>query len=277
VISDSPPTEPQGELPPSSAPNESGKNQVWKMMATPIVLALLGIALLPVAFALYPSSTATSDPAYARLSVLTNQKITFIDFSVVQVKATLAKIEIEVVRALPTPTAGAPTPFANLIVSPPIGTRFPSCYGGCTEIHGPVPAFTWEVPLTFNGHGQAFENFFVQAKSLGVNDNGVTALAVLPEVFYQGYGTPEILVFYHIPSVRSFDWSALSPAAYTPSAIGWSEPIAGYDTPSKVAVGINESRQSSDNHVAFIAGALIGVAGGALVSAIQETLGRIFK
>jgi hypothetical protein len=277
VISDSPPTEPQGELATSSAADEGGKKPWWKMMATPIVLALLGIALLPVAFALYPSSTATSDPAYARVSVLTNQKITFIDFSVVQIKPALAKIEIEVVRPLSTPTAGAPRPFANLIVSPPIGTRFPSCYRGCKEIHGPVPAFIWAVSLAFNAEGQAFENFFVNAKSLGVNDNGVTALAALPEVFYQGYGTPQVLVFYHIPSVRSFDWSALSPAAYTSSTIGWSEAIAGYDTPSKVAVGVNQSRQSSDNHAAFIAGALIGVAGGALVSAIQETLGRIFK
>jgi hypothetical protein len=42
-------------------------------------------------------------------------------------------------------------------------------------------------------------------------------------------------------------------------------------------VGINQSRQSSDNHLAFIAGALIGVAGGAVLSGIQEGLGRIFK
>jgi len=284
VISDSPPAEPQGELAGSSADEQDGKKPLWKILVTPVVLVLLGIALLPVALALYPSPAQTSDPAYARLSVLTNERILFIDFTVVQVKPALAKIEIEVVRPVPSPTTSAPAPtpapvpFANLIFSPPIGTRFPSCHEPvCKQVQPPFLAFTWTVRLTFNAKGQAFDYFFVKAKSFGVSDNGVNALAVLPEVFYQGYGTPEILVFYHIPSVASFDWSALTPAVYTTSNIGWSEPVAGEDTPPRVAVGINQSEQSSQNHLAFIAGALIGVAGGAVLSGIQEGLSRIFK
>jgi hypothetical protein len=284
VISDSPPTEPQGELAQAAAEEEGGKKSVWKIMATPIVLVLLGIALLPVAISLYPSPTQTSDPAYARLSVLTNQRITFIDFSVVQVKPALAKIEIEVTRPVSNPSTSAPAPttstqapFATLIFSPPIGISFPSCYGGCKQIHPPFLAFTWTVRLAFNAYGQAFESFVVKARSLGVSDNGLNALAVLPEVFYQGYGTPEVLVGYHIPSAANYDWSALPPAAYAGSTIAWSEPVAGEDTPPKVAVGINQSGQSSQNHLAFIAGALIGVAGGAVLSGIQEGLGRIFK
>lgn len=285
MISDSPPTEPHGELAQSSAAEEDGKKPVWKAMVTPVVLVLLGIAILPLALALYPSPAQTSDPAYARFSVTTNERISFIDFTVTQVKPALARIEFEVVRSQATPTTSAsapttkaPAPFATLIFSPPIGTRFPSCHKPvCRQVQPPFLAFTWEVRLAFNAKQQAFEYFFVKAKSFGVSDNGVNALAVLPEVFYQGYGTPEILVFYPIPSAPSYDWSALSPAVYSSSNIGWSEPVAGYDTPPKVAVGINQSRQSSENHLAFIAGALIGVAGGAVLSGIQEGLGRIFK
>ena len=96
-------------------------------------------------------------------------------------------------------------------------------------------------------------------------------------MFYLGEGTPEVLVGYHIPKASSFDWSALPPAAYTTTTIAWTEPVSGEDTAPKVAVGINQSRQSSDNHLAFIAGALIGLAGGAVLSGIQEALGRIFK
>jgi hypothetical protein len=285
VISDSPPTEPQGELATSSAADEGGKKPWWKMMATPIVLVLLGLAVLPVALLLYPSPTDTSAPTYSRISVLSNQRILFIDYAVVQVKPALAKILVEVVRPenVPVPAPGAPALYANLVVGPPVGTSFLTCPSapppyGCTRLaNSLLPAFTWEVALTFNAHGQAFDNFFVKATNLGVSDNGVNALAALPEVFYQGTSAPEILAGYHIPSAASYDWSALPPAAFIGSTIAWTEPIAGYDTPSKVAVGVNQSRQSSDNHLAFIAGALIGVAGGAVLSGVQEGLGRIFK
>jgi hypothetical protein len=277
VISDSPPTEPQGELAPSSAADEGSKKPLWKLMVTPLALVLLGLALLPVALALYPSPAQTSAPAYSRVSVLTNQHITFITYAVVQVNPALAKLVVEVVRSSPTPTASAPTPFANLIVSPPAGTSFLTCPLGCKRVPGPLPVFTWEVPLDFNAFGAAFDHFFIRAKSLGVSDNGVNAEAALPEVFYDGLGNPEFLVGYHIPSAASYDWSALPPALFTSSNVGWSALIVQSDTPAKVAVGINQSRQSSDNHLAFIAGALIGVAGGAVLSGIQEGLGRIFK
>jgi hypothetical protein len=276
VISDSPPTEPQGGLA-SSADEEGGKKPVWKIMATPVALVLLGVALLAVALSLYPSPAQASAPAYSRLSVLTNQRITFITYSVVQVEPALAKIVVEVVRPSPTPSTSAPAPFANLIVSPPAGTSFLTCPAGCETVPGPLPAFTWEVPLDFNAFGDAFDHFFIKAKNLGVSDNGINAEAALPEVFYDGLGNPEFLVGYHVPSGASYDWSALPPALFTGSNVGWSAPLVQSDTPAKIAVGINQSRQSSDNHLAFIAGALIGVAGGAVLSGIQEGLGRIFK
>jgi hypothetical protein len=274
VISNSPPTEPRGELAQSSAEEESGKKPLWKMMVTPIILVLLGIALLPVALALYPSPAEASAPAYARLLVVTNQNITFIDYTVFQVTPTLAKVFLKVVRDVPTADTKAPAPFATIVFSPPLGTGFQSCHGGCARVRGRTPAFTWMVPLVFiTKDANVYASFAVKAKSLGVSDNGVNAEVALPEVLYQGYGTPEILTFYHdIPSAASYDWSALPPAAYANSTIGWNEPVAGEDTQSKIAVGINQSRQSSDDHLAFIAGALIGVAGGAVLSGIQKVL-----
>jgi hypothetical protein len=277
VISDSPPAEPQGEL--AQAPNAADKKEnksAWKMIVTPVVLALVGFALLPVALLLYPSPAESSAPTYSRISVLTNQRITFITYAVVQVKPALAKIEIEVVRATPQPPTTSAA-YANLVMGPPVGTSFPNCYGGCKRIVGPLPDFIWTVPLAFNSAGQAFEYFLVKARSLGVSDNGINALAALPEIFYDGTGAPEVLVGYRIPAAASYDWSALPPAAFTGSTVSWTEPIAGYDTPTKIAVGINQARQSSDNHLAFIAGALIGVAGGAVLSAIQKGLENILE
>jgi hypothetical protein len=265
---------PSGEMP---ASDQDDKKSIWKVAITPVVLAVLGLVLLPVALALYPSSTATSAPAYSRLSVLTNQRIVDVDYVAIQVKPTLAKIIVSVVRQLPAkPIVGAPAPYLTLVVSPPVGTSFGSCYGGCAKVHGPIPAFTWTVHLPFNG-AYAAEAFFVKAKSLGVSDNGENALVAIPEFFYTGVGSPEFLAGYDIPSAGSYDWSALPPAAFKGSAVGWTEPIIYYDTPAKIAVGINQSRQSSDNHLAFLAGALLGVAGGAIIGAVQELLSSLVK
>jgi hypothetical protein len=134
-----------------------------------------------------------------------------------------------------------------------------------------------EVLLGFDTRGDASASFYVKAKSLGLSVNGLNAQAVLPEAFYTGVGTPEFLVYYSIPSAATYDWSALPPAAFSASSATWSEPLVQEDTAPKIAVGINQSRQSSDNHLAFVAGALIGLAGGAVLSAIQEALSRAFK
>jgi hypothetical protein len=288
VISDSPPQEPPGELAPAPdmTDNEADhkanaekkhKKSLWKMMVTPVGLALLGLALLPIALSLYPSSAETFAPAYPRVSVLTNLHISFISYSVVQVTPSLARMDVDLVRAASSaPVTGAP--FASLVVSPPYGTSFRTCPPtACTVIHGQVPAFTWKVLLAFNTKGEAFASFYVKTKSLGLSVNGLSAQAVVPEAFYNGVGIPEFLVYYRIPSAATYDWSALPPAAFTASSIAWSEPLVQEDTAPKVAVGINQSRQSSDNHLAFVAGALIGVAGGAVLSAIQEALSRVFK
>jgi hypothetical protein len=277
VTSDTTPQEPEGGLALAAAPGEKEKKSAWKLIATPVVLALLGLALLPVSLLLYPSSGQTSAPAFARLSVLTNERMTFITYAAVQVSPALARIEVEVVRGVSAaPITG--TPFASLALSPPIGTTFPSCpeLQGCKEIPGLVPAYLWTVPLVFNAVGAAYESFYVKASSLGVSDNGINALAAIPEVIYSGTGAPEFLAGYHIPLAASYDWSALPPAAFKGSIVAWTEQLEFNDTPAKVAVGINQSRQSNDNHLAFIAGALIGVAGGAVLSAIQKVLENAF-
>jgi hypothetical protein len=263
--------------PKDHAAEKKEKKSIWKMTVTPVVLVVLGFALLPVALVLYPSSAQTSAPAYARVSVLTNLRITFVTFAVLQVRPGIAEIEVGVVRG----TSSAPitgTPSAELEVSPPYGTSFRTCPApACTPIPGNLGGLIWKLQLAFNPAGDAYAYFYVKAKSFGVSVNGVNALAAIPEVFYSGTGTPEFLVGYHIPSAGSYDWSALPPAAYKGPFVGWTEPLTQDDTPPKVAVGINQARQSSDNHLAFIAGALIGVAGGAVLAGVQEALGRVFK
>lgn len=50
---------PSAETP---ASGQNGKKSFWKVAVTPVVLALLGLVLLPVARALYPTATSRSSP-----------------------------------------------------------------------------------------------------------------------------------------------------------------------------------------------------------------------
>jgi hypothetical protein len=58
------------------------------------------------------------------------------------------------------------------------------------------------------------------------------------------------------------------------SEVLWSEPLASGVIQGAAAVGINHANEAKDNYETFIAGALIALAGGALLAAVQEWLHR---
>ena len=78
----------------------------------------------------------------------------------------------------------------------------------------------------------------------------------------------------------SYDWSSFPTSAINNSDAAWTiattSSVSGRQavasTPGRVAVGINHARQASDNDKTFVAGALLGLAGGAILSAVQEAL-----
>jgi hypothetical protein len=76
----------------------------------------------------------------------------------------------------------------------------------------------------------------------------------------------------------SYDWSSDPPATLSNSGAAWTEaalPGRIYDCgerAGRVASGINHTAQANDDTKTFIAGALLGLAGGALLSAVQDAL-----
>lgn len=132
------------------------------------------------------------------------------------------------------------------------------------------------MPLTFESADgliwTATADFFVKAHSFGVTSNGVTASAAIPEVLYQGPGKLTLLASYNIPSAASYDWSSFPIAAAKDFTALWQQNLVGGDTPGRVAVGINHAGQARDDDKTFLAGALVGLAGGALIAAAQEVL-----
>jgi hypothetical protein len=102
--------------------------------------------------------------------------------------------------------------------------------------------------------------------------NGVNASAAIPEVLYGGLGQPILVVSYQLRSASSYDWSASPTGAVSSTTAGWQQDLASGDTPGRTAVGVNHSARTDHDIKIFIAGALLGVAGGAVIGAVQETM-----
>jgi hypothetical protein len=94
----------------------------------------------------------------------------------------------------------------------------------------------------------------------------------LPQVQYKGPGSPQFSVGYYIPSASSYDWSSF-PALYANDIRAvWLEQLTNGQAFGRVAVGINYTNQQRDSLYTFIAGALVGIGGAALLSSVQEAL-----
>jgi hypothetical protein len=272
---------PEGPAPgaqdkPQPAPG-AGKRWWQKPAFRPIVLGALGLALLLISFLLYPRTTELPSPAFPRLALSTTFPVAFIDYTVVQVSPTVAEMKISVVlpSGIPGPPAGAPA--ATLAVAPPFGTSFRDCpFPTCiVKRNGLTSASVWFQQLTFapvNSTGTATTDLFVKASSFGVTSDGINASAAVPEVLYKGLGQPMMLVLYHLQSASSYDWSAAQVAAVSSTTAQWQQDITGSDTPGRAAVGVDHSGQTRDDIKIFIAGALLGIAGGAIIAAVQEAM-----
>jgi hypothetical protein len=255
----------------------AGKRWWRKPVLSPIVLGALGLALLLISFLLYPRTTELPSPAFPRLELLAPFSVAFIDYSVVQVSPAVAEMKISVVLSTGTPGPPADASPAFLSVAPPLGTGFRDCHLPACRVRGTgvTSASLWTERLTFtpvNSTGTATADFFVNARSFGVTSNDVDASAAIPEVIYQGQGNPILLTAYRLRSASSYDWSSLPAAAVTGTVAAWQQDLASGDTAGRTAVGVDHAAQTGDDIKIFVAGALLGIAGGAIIAAVQEAM-----
>jgi hypothetical protein len=78
---------------------------------------------------------------------------------------------------------------------------------------------------------------------------------------------PVGIIDYSVDQVTSATTQRVSDAT-----VVWNEQVTGGEAAGRVAVGINHGNQAWNDDKTFIAGAFIGLAGGALLSALQELL-----
>ena len=249
------------------------------------VLLAVAAALVVVSVLLYRWSSPAESPApeYPTLTVTTPLPVGIIGYAV---DAQSGELQVSV--ELPNPgnlALDAQAGMATLAL--PNVAAFGRCPGlVCTTLQGAAvlgqaPKPQQQQPLIVKVNSSplvAVAQFPVPAAGFDVTSNGVTAAAALPQVFYQGpvaAGTagPMLEAEYTIPSAGSYDWSALPPQFAQGNKAWWFETFDNKEVAGHAAVGIDHSSQAADDGKIFAAGALIGLAGGALVWAVQEAFG----
>jgi hypothetical protein len=173
------------------------------------------------------------------------------------------------------------TPGATLEVIPPNTTGFLECPGGDCGIAA-ASAFNRPQPLTFTpdksepSQETAYASFIAEKnKEFGDVANGVNASAAIPLVTCtcSTAQAPLLQAQYNLPAAISYDWSSFPAQMESPTGVTWQEPLAeDGETPGRVATGVDTSTQHTDGILTFIAGAFVGIAGGALLAAVTVAL-----
>jgi hypothetical protein len=245
-----------------------------KTVLTPIALAIISVALLVIALFLYPGAVALPTPPPPILEVSSRFPVTFINYLVQQKTTKTAKIFIEVDSRAPQ----AATERAGVSVGLPLRTRFTNCPLVTCKITPDHLYAVWVKPLVFRHSSlgwTASAVYDVQARSFDETFNGVEASAAIPDVRYMGSGTPTLQAGYFIKSASSYDWAAFPslPIRVVNSYLAdWQEPLHPGETAGQAVVGTDHSAQHSDDFKVFLAGALIALAGAAILTAAVEAL-----
>jgi len=277
-----PPVPPESAVPivSSSGDDRLQNRSLSKKILVPALLAAIGLALLVGALMLYPSDSQLPTPQYTSLLLNSTFPISNIYYTVYQVSSSIAEIKVGI--ALPNGTLRPPAsaPAAHLFVALPSGTDFRTCPSSSCYIAGSSiePIEIWKESLSFKrllgdfqDRGEAFIDLFVKAHSFGKTFNGITAAAAIPAVSCNDCRDTVMLTGYNIPAANSYDWSSYPTQFANGTSATWSEAIGAQAT-GRVAIGINHANQTNDNNKTFFAGALLGLAGAALLSAVQEGL-----
>ena len=96
---------------------------------------------------------------------------------------------------------------------------------------------------------QAIAYLFVKAHDFGETYNGVNASVALPQVQYNGPGSPGIAIQYHIPSASSYDWSSFQTLFANDSYAVWPEQLTNGFVAGRDADGINFTNQEQRTRI----------------------------
>jgi hypothetical protein len=124
-------------------PRHAGKKRRWwRKYRRSLILGLLGLAMLPVAFFLYPSVAELPTPGYSQLVIKSNTPIGVIQYGVAQISGATAEITVRVSLAPGTPDGTATLTLLLPFGTTPINCNLPNCHAAT-----PAGAY-WSKQLT---------------------------------------------------------------------------------------------------------------------------------
>lgn len=124
----------------------------------------------------------------------------------------------------------------------------------------------------------AQESFIIKDRQISATSNGESAIVELPDV--TGFGTntspPQLIVTYYVDNADTYDWST-PPLVSTRYYVRFLEQLSTtFSAQASEIIGIDHQAQAQDERNTFIAGILLGVAGGAAIAVVQEGLHMVF-
>lgn len=261
------------------------RGRPWlKKVLIPLVLFGLGVLLALVGyFKVYPApETGIPVPSYSHIIIDTSVPIQVVSVRISKVHeatGSVGKISVFVFLPddAPIPPAGAKE---NITVELPIGADFSNC-PDCINDYGiyPIESFVTDKLIFRKGQlpaPQADVSFQVKPADFGVSFDDINAYVAIPEIAVKGPRLgqfPTVAAAFSIPSASSYDWSSFRPQSVDNSTVIWVGILPNSDdSTGRTTVGINHAREANDSTSSFFAGALIGLAGAAILSGVQEAL-----
>jgi hypothetical protein len=218
------------------------------------------------AYLLFPQRDQLPTPPYVAVNITAlDGTLGSITYDVDRTSTSTADITVTVHR-LPRATTPA---TVRMVVFLPLDAEPVDC----THCSKPgEDANIWAPPLEFDGDGRTSATVHVRADGFGYTENGLSASVAIPQLTYVGRGEPGVSVSYDLPGARDYDWSSFPTAFADDTSARWTHQLNGGRAAARNAVGVNHTNQDKDNRNTFLAGALVGLAGGALLAAVQEGL-----
>ncbi|MGO8725601.1 MAG: hypothetical protein ACLPN6_25885 [Streptosporangiaceae bacterium] len=268
----------EGDPPPSLLSRISKHKKFF----VPVILALIGVGILPVALLVFPSDYQPPTPLTSLVSIATNAPVGSMTYEVVSKGDSRYLLTILLQASVAVTSSDN---VARVEVYLPYGYKFGSCIGpvsvcaaktvsgvsaGRERYPGTVRLWSIGFPSATN---EAVLSIFVQGKDFGYSSNDVTETAAMPQViFNHPINFPLSVIYENLAVPENYDWSSFPPSTETGTYVGWLEQLVAGEEPARVAVGVDHGAQSRDDRDTFLAGALVGVAGAALIGAVQEVI-----
>jgi hypothetical protein len=251
-----------------------------RKLVTPVALALLGIALLLATVVVWPDDNQPATPSSIYMVIDTSLPINLIKYDVM----VLGPDRYQIGLLLQAPSVSSNS-VANVSIYLPRGWQFGSCtrigFSSCRRSpiasqQGYYPGSTGDWVMRVAGVSLlrvGYLDINIRGASFGYATNGLQESVAMPQIQFDSNVNCELAVVYQgLPDPQKYDWSGFPTDELTSGYASWIEQVTNGVEPGRVAVGIDHTAQSRDDLATFLAGALVGLAGAALIGAVQESL-----